>query len=146
MKEATNDAIHARLTIASKHRAPRSEIKNLRKSPSFLRNWRGVGGAFSVAFYNLMKKQRIQVTAPGEAPVIYAKGQEPQNKTRLREAERRLKRRQFDGCIDTKDCTNHPLVRRRGDNVFEIGETGCLFVPGALSVEEQMQVIVEVRS
>jgi hypothetical protein len=55
--------------------------------------------------------------------------------------ERQLKKRNLEGCIDTRDVS-HPLVRKRGENVFEVGESGCLFVPGALALAEQLCVVV----
>ena len=87
---------------------------------------------------------RVQVTAPGEVPIVYPKGQEPQNKTPLRELERKLKKRQLDGCIDTRNPLSHPLVHKVGDHVFGIGETGCMFIPGALSLQEQLNVVSQV--
>jgi alkylated DNA repair protein alkB family protein 1 len=88
---------------------------------------------------------RVQVAAPGEAPVVYPKGREPQNFTALRNAERRLKKKDADltECIDTRDPLRHGhAVRMRGaGGMFEVGDTGCVVWPGALSVAEQVELV-----
>lgn len=78
---------------------------------------------------------RMRVLGPGESEAVYDKrGSEPQNRTAFREAERRAKAAQFgrDELVDTRDMSE--AVRSVGD--------GCLLLPRALSVAQQLRLIV----
>ncbi len=87
---------------------------------------------------------RVQVAGPGELPVIFPKGREPQNFTALRNAERRLKKRDADlsECIDTRDPRGS-AVKPRAGGTFEIGDTGCVVWPRAVALEEQVELVAE---
>ena len=76
--------------------------------------------------------------------MVYPRGREPQNFTALRNAERRLKKKDADlsQCIDTRDLLRHgDAVRARSNGMFEVGDTGCVVWPGAVSIAQQVELI-----
>lgn len=93
-------------------------------------------------------KQRIRVTGPDEPSVVYPKGREPKNFTAFRVAERQYKKKDasLDGCLDLRRPLDHPRTRsvpgRPGVYTLD-DECGFTFMPGYLSVEQQLELLGE---